>query len=160
MGSCNRIILRIESPPVRTHKPYSGLTDACTQLVLTLPLPGDLAEPGQNVGQLSPLGLAGSVYVAGALLAMTGIASALTDIPLIAHVQSRVPDRHLAKALGVWEAGITGAVAPSLAAFAIARVGLTTGFMLSGSALIALGLGAAMLLARTDRAVPARTTAS
>jgi hypothetical protein len=114
------------------------------------------------VGQLSPLGLAGSVYVAGALLAMTGIASALTDIPLIAHVQSRVPDRHLAKALGVWEAGITGAVAvaPSLAAFAIARVGLTTGFMLSGSALIALGLATALLLARTDRAVPARTTAS
>jgi MFS family permease len=101
-----------------------------------------------------PLGLAGSVHVAGALLAMTGIASALTDIPLISHVQARVPDRHLAKALGIWEAGITGAVAiaPPIAAFLIARVGLATGFALSGAALIALGLAAALLLARVDAA--------
>jgi len=35
----------------------------------------------------------------------------LTDIPLIALVQQRIPDRHLAKALGLREAGIAGAIA-------------------------------------------------
>ena len=43
-----------------------------------------------------PLGLATSPLLAGALLAVTGFASALTDIPLIALVQQRIPDRHLA----------------------------------------------------------------
>src|SRR5262249_56601844 len=58
-----------------------------------------------------PLGLATSPLLAAALLAITGFASALTDIPLIALVQQRIPDRHLAKALGLWEAGIAGAIA-------------------------------------------------
>ena len=52
-----------------------------------------------------PLGLAASPLLAAGLLAVTGFASALTDIPLIALVQQRIPDRHLAKALGLWEGG-------------------------------------------------------
>src|SRR5215472_721846 len=50
------------------------------------------------------LPLATSPLLAAGLLAVTGLASALTDIPLIALVQQRIPDRHLAKALGLWEA--------------------------------------------------------
>jgi MFS family permease len=79
------------------------------------------------------------------------LASALTDIPLIALVQQRIPDRHLAKALGLWEAGIAGAVAfaPVIAATTIDHLGVTTGFMLSGAALILIGTAAALLLTRT-----------
>jgi hypothetical protein len=58
-----------------------------------------------------PLGLAASPLLAAGLLAVTGFASALTDIPLTALVQQRIPDRHLAKALGLWEAGIAAAIA-------------------------------------------------
>jgi MFS family permease len=97
-----------------------------------------------------PLGLAATPLLAAALLAITGLASALTDIPLIALVQQRIPDRHLAKALGLWEAGIAGAVAlaPVIAAITIDHLGVTTGFVLSGAALILIGTAAALLLAR------------
>ena len=93
-----------------------------------------------------PLGLATSP-----LLAVTGFASALTDIPLIALVQQRIPDRHLAKALGLWEAGIAGAIAiaPIIATTIIDTVGVSTGFILSGAALIVIGTAAALALNRT-----------
>ena len=58
-----------------------------------------------------PLGLAASPVLAAGLLAVTGFASALTDIPLIAFVQQRIPDRERAETLGPWEAGIAGAIA-------------------------------------------------
>jgi MFS family permease len=98
-----------------------------------------------------PLGLAASPVVAAGLLAVTGFASALTDIPLIALVQQRIPDRHLAKALGLWEAGIAGAIAiaPVIATIIIENVGVSAGFMLSGTALIVIGATAALALNRT-----------
>ena len=98
-----------------------------------------------------PLGLAASAALAAGLLAVTGFASALTDIPLIALVQQRIPDRHLAKALGLWEAGIAGAVAiaPVIATAIIDNVGVSAGFMLSGIALIVIGAGAALVLRRS-----------
>ena len=102
-----------------------------------------------------PLGLAAGPLLAAGLLAVTGFASALTDIPLIALVQQRIPDRHLAKALGLWEAGIAGAVAiaPAIATAIIDGVGVSTGFMLSGVTLIVIGGAAALLLSRIrDRA--------
>src|SRR5919204_80524 len=104
-----------------------------------------------------PLGLAETPVVAGVLLGMTGFASALTDIPLIALVQQRIPDRHLAKALGLWEAGVAGALAlsPFVAAVTIEQVGVRSAFMLSGAALIALGATAAITLTRVS-AGPAR----
>lgn len=100
-----------------------------------------------------PLGLIASPLLAAGLLAVTGFASALTDIPLIALVQERIPDRHLAKALGLWEAGIAGAVAlaPVIATAIIDTVGVSTGFMLSGAALIIIGGTAALILHRTRR---------
>jgi MFS family permease len=99
-----------------------------------------------------PLGLAETPIMAAALLAMTGFASALTDIPLIALVQRRIPDRHLAKALGLWEAGIAGAlaIAPFVAAAIIEPVGVRVGFMLSGATLIALAAIAAITLTRVS----------
>jgi len=98
-----------------------------------------------------PLGLATSSVLAVGLLAVTGFASALTDIPLIALVQQKIPDRHLAKALGLWEAGIAGAIAiaPVIATTIIDTFGVSTGFMLSGAALIVIGLVAALALNRT-----------
>jgi MFS family permease len=98
-----------------------------------------------------PLGLAASPLLAAGLLAVTGLASALTDIPLIALIQQRIPDRHLAKALGIWEAGIAGAIAiaPVIATTIIDSVGVSTGFMLSGAALIVIGTTAALALNRT-----------
>src|SRR5215831_3043611 len=98
-----------------------------------------------------PLGLATGPLLAAALLAVTGFASALTDIPLIALVQQRIPDRHLAKALGLWEAGIAGAIAiaPLIATTVIDSVGVSTGFLLSGAALIVIGVVAALALNRT-----------
>src|SRR6516165_6123040 len=97
-----------------------------------------------------PLGLAASPVLAAGLLAVTGFASALTDIPLTALVQQRIPDRHLAKALGLWEAGIAAAIAiaPVIAAAIIDSVGVSTGFMLSGAALIVIGAAAALALNR------------
>ena len=102
-----------------------------------------------------PLGIATAPAAAAVMLAVTGLASALTDIPLIALVQARVPDRHLAKALGLWEAGVAGALAvsPLLAALTIRHAGVRTGFMLSGAALIALGIAAALALSRLAPAV-------
>src|SRR5262252_1963049 len=97
-----------------------------------------------------PLGLATGPLLAAALLAVTGFASALTDIPLIALVQQRIADRHLAKALGLWEAGIAGAIAiaPIIATTIIDNLGLSTGFLLSGAALIVIGVAAALALNR------------
>jgi hypothetical protein len=65
-------------------------------------------------------------------------------------VQQRIPDRHLAKVLGLWEAGVAGAVAvaPVLAATTIDAFGVRTGFMLSGVALIFIGTSAALALRR------------
>jgi hypothetical protein len=107
-----------------------------------------------------PLGLAGTPLVAAVLLAMTGLASALTDIPLIALVQQRIPARHLAKALGLWEAGIAGALAvsPFVAAATIAQVGVRDAFMLSGAALIALAATGAVTLARVGASAATRTS--
>jgi MFS family permease len=98
-----------------------------------------------------PLGLATNALLAAGLLAVTGFASALTDIPLIALIQQRIPDRHLAKALGLWEAGIAGAIAiaPVIATTLIDNVGVSTGFMLSGAALIVIGTTAALALNHT-----------
>src|SRR5215468_1441509 len=98
-----------------------------------------------------PLGLAAGPLLAAGLLAVTGFASALTDIPLIALVQQRIPDRHLAKALGLWEAGIAGAIAiaPVIATAIIDSVGVSPAFMLSGAALIVIGAAAALALNRT-----------
>ena len=95
-----------------------------------------------------PLGLVTSALPAAALLAVTGFASALTDIPLIALVQQRIADRHLAKAFGVWEAGVAGAVAtsPMIAAAVIGQFGVRTGFMLSGAVLVTIGTTATFLL--------------
>lgn len=104
-----------------------------------------------------PLGLAETPIVAAVLLAMTGFASALTDIPLIALVHERIPDRHLAKALGLWEAGIAGAlaVAPFVAAATIEHVGVRRAFMLSGAALIGIAAIAAIAITRAT-ATPIR----
>jgi len=98
-----------------------------------------------------PLGLAASPLLAGGLLAVTGFTSALTDIPLIALVQQRIPDRHLAKALGLWEAGAAGAIAiaPIIATTIIDKAGVSTGFLVSGAALIVIGSTAALALNRT-----------
>jgi MFS family permease len=106
-----------------------------------------------------PLGLAGTPVVAAALLAITGFASALTDIPLIALVQQRIPDRHLAKALGLWEAGIAGAlsISPFITAGTIGLVGVRDAFMVSGIALIAIATGAAVLITRLRASRPLLT---
>lgn len=105
-----------------------------------------------------PLGLATSPVMAAALLALTGLASALTDIPLIALVQQRIPDSHLAKALGLWEAGIAGALAvsPFIASTTISLVGVRAAFMLSGAALVTLALVASTILATTTAKRPDR----
>jgi MFS family permease len=99
-----------------------------------------------------PLGLAESPTFAALLLAITGVASALTDIPLISLVQQRIPARHLAKALGLWEAGIAGALAvtPFVAAGTIAVLGVSVAFMLSGASLIALAALAGFTLTRVS----------
>ncbi|MEW2048984.1 MFS transporter [Streptomyces sp. NPDC005476] len=105
-----------------------------------------------------PLGLATSPVMAAALLALTGLASALTDIPLIALVQQRIPDSHLAKALGLWEAGIAGALAvsPFIASTTLSLVGVRAAFMLSGAALVTLALAASTILAATTAKRPNR----
>jgi MFS family permease len=97
-----------------------------------------------------PLGFITALPGAAALLGLTGVASALTDIPLIALVQSKVPDRHLAKVLGLWEAGIIGAIAlaPLPASFLLAHLGLAGGFGFSGSMLLILGSVSALLVVR------------
>jgi MFS family permease len=107
------------------------------------------------------LGLTSTPLEAGALLVVTGFASALTDIPLVALVQQRIPDRHLAKVFGLWEGGIAGsiALAPVIAAFLIEHVGVRTGFMLSGISLIALSAAAALTLLRAGALRPAQRPA-
>jgi MFS family permease len=96
----------------------------------------------------SPLGLVSALPEAAGLLTVTGLCSAFTDIPLIALVQERIPDRHRAKVLGLWETGLAGslAVSPLVAAFVLDHLGLAAGFAMSGAAMFALGLGAAALL--------------
>ena len=97
-----------------------------------------------------PLGLVTSLAAAAALLAATGFASAITDIPVIALVQQRIPDRHLAKALGLWEAGIGAglALAPPVAGFILQHAGVEWGFAISGMLLISIGMTAASALHR------------
>jgi hypothetical protein len=108
-----------------------------------------LAHRGQQ-------GVNGLVHGHGVLLGRKQ--QALTDITLIARVQQRIPDRHLAKALGLLEAGIAGAVAlaPVIATTIIDAVGVSAGFMLSGASLIVIGAAAALMLKPTKRraAVP------
>ncbi|MGX9885512.1 MFS transporter [Streptomyces sp. NPDC002276] len=104
----------------------------------------------------APLGAVTSTTVAAVLLAATGMASALTDIPLIALVQQRVPAHHLAKALGLWEAGVAGALAvsPLVASTAITLAGAKDAFLLSGAALVMLAVTAALVLARVSPGRP------
>lgn len=95
-----------------------------------------------------PLGLATSPVVAAALLTLTG--RLRTDRhPADRPRTAAHPDTHLAKALGLWEAGIAGAltVSPVIASTTIAALGVQTAFMLSGAALIALAAVAATVLA-------------
>ncbi len=98
----------------------------------------------------APLGFTHTFALMAALLAVTGMASALTDIPLVSLVQRRVPARHLAKTLGLWESGIALAVSTSslLAALVVDTLGPGRAFIGSGSALMALGLMAAVRLSR------------
>ncbi|MGW7823581.1 MFS transporter [Streptomyces puniciscabiei] len=98
----------------------------------------------------APLGTVTSGSVAAVLVVATGLASALTDIPLVALVQQRVPNHHLAKALGLWEAGVAGALAvsPFVASSAIKRAGIQDAFLLSGAALVVLATAATLALAR------------
>jgi MFS family permease len=95
-----------------------------------------------------PLGFVTALPEAAALLGLTGMLSALTDIPLIALVQSQISQRHLAKVLGLWEAGIIGvmSVSPLLASFLLTHIGLQGGFVLSGTTLMVLGSASALLV--------------
>ncbi|MFF7379076.1 MFS transporter [Streptomyces massasporeus] len=97
----------------------------------------------------APLGTVTSHAVAALLLTATGLASALTDIPLIALVQQRIPSHHLAKALGLWEAGVAGALAisPFVASTAITLAGVENAFLLSGAAVVVLTVIATLALA-------------
>ncbi|MER6423846.1 MFS transporter [Streptomyces sp. NPDC001137] len=97
----------------------------------------------------APLGMVTSHAVAAVLLTATGLVSALTDIPLIALVQQRIPSHHLAKALGLWEAGVAGALAisPLVASTAVTHAGVENAFLLSGAAVVALAIIATLALA-------------
>jgi hypothetical protein len=90
-------------------------------------------------------------------MAGTGLASAATDIPLIALLQARIPAGHLGKAMALWYTGIAAAVtiSPPLAAVAIRVWGLTASFALSGAGLAALS---ALSLLRLTRRRPAAVT--
>jgi MFS family permease len=90
------------------------------------------------------------LVIATFVLALAAASGFLT-VGVIALVQQRIPDRHLAKALGPWEAGIAGAIAiaPVIAITIIDNAGVSTGFMLSGAALIVIGMAAALALKRT-----------
>ncbi|MGH3302045.1 MAG: MFS transporter, partial [Streptosporangiaceae bacterium] len=91
------------------------------------------------------------------LMAGTGLASAATDIPVIALLQTRIPGQHLGKAIALWYTGIAAAttISPPLAALAIHAWGLTTSFAMSGTALIALS---GLSLSRLTRRHPAAAT--
>jgi hypothetical protein len=105
-------------------------------------------------------GLGGQAGELGLLLGIAGVAEVFGALAL---ARLRLPLRNLAliavlawALLGVfrfplWEAGIAGAVAlaPVIAATTIDHLGVTTGFMLSGAALILIGTAAALLLTRT-----------
>ncbi len=90
------------------------------------------------------------------LMAGTGLASAATDIPLIALLQARIPEQHLGKAMALWYTGIATAttISPPLAALAIHAWGLTASFALSGAALAALSGLALLRLTRHPAAPP------
>jgi len=104
----------------------------------------------------APLGTVTSHAVAAVLLTATGLASALTDIPLIALVQQRIPSHHLAKALGLWEAGVAGALAisPFVASTAITLAGVENAFLLSGAAVVVLAVTATLTLASVGARQP------
>ena len=70
--------------------------------------------------------------------------------------------RTRAEALGLWEAGIAGAIAiaPVIATAIIDTVGVSAGFMLSGAALIVIGAVAALALTRTRGRASSRTSTS
>jgi|SRR5450755_172475 MFS family permease len=133
----------------------AGLAEVAGALILTrlplrnLALSAVVAWALLGVFRL-PLGFVTILPGAAALLVFTGMLSALTDIPLIALVQSQIPHHHLAKVLGLWEAGIIGAmsVAPLLASFILTHIGLQGGFALSGTALVVLGSISALLIVR------------
>jgi MFS family permease len=133
----------------------AGLAEVAGALILTrlplrnLALSAVLAWAALGVFRL-PLGLVTVLPGAAALLGLTGMLSALTDIPLIALVQSQISHRHLAKVLGLWEAGIIGAmsVSPLLASFILTHLGLQGGFVLSGTTLMVLGSASALLVVR------------
>jgi MFS family permease len=109
-----------------------------------------------------PLGFITFLPGATVLLGLTGMLSALTDISLIALVQSQISHRHLAKVLGLWEAGVIGAVSisPLLASFILTHIGLQGGFALSGSMLMVLGTASALLVARIQAKQRQKRTAS
>ncbi len=111
------------------------------------------------------LGGTGHLAAGLPLMAGTGLASAATDIPVMALLQTRIPGRHLGKAMAMWYTGIAAAttISPPLAALAIRAWGLTVSFALSGSALAVLsGLSLFQLTRRqpaaasplTGKAVP------
>lgn len=103
------------------------------------------------------LGSAGQLAAGLPLMAGTGLASAATDIPLIALLQTALPGRHLGKAMALWYTGIAAAttISAPLAALAIHAWGLTASFALSGAALIALSGLSLLRLARRHLAAAA-----
>jgi len=133
----------------------AGLAEVAGSLILTrlplrnLALSAVLAWIALGLFRL-PLGFVTVLPAAAVLLGLTGMLSALTDIPLIALVQSQISHRHLAKILGLWEAGVMGAlsVSPLLASFILTHLGLQGGFVLSGTMLMVLGSVSALLLVR------------
>jgi MFS family permease len=103
------------------------------------------------------LGATSSLAAGLPLMAGTGLASAATDIPLIALLQAQIPARHLGKAMALWYTGIAAAttVSPPLAALAIRNWGLTASFALSGGALAVLsGLSLVRLARRRGAGLP------
>jgi len=145
----------------------AGLAEVAGALILTRVVPRRLAATAilawAVIGLFrAPLGAAGSLLLALPLLAATGMCSAVTDVSLITVVQRRVPGHHLAKTLGLWEAGISGGMALSapLAATVITLAGLTAGFALCGAALIAVALTSAWLLHRLRPEQRSATTGS
>ncbi len=145
----------------------SGLAEAAGALILVrLPLrnfalSAVLAWAILGVFRL-PLGFITALPEATVLLGLTGMLSALTDISLIALVQSQISHRHLAKVLGLWEAGVIGAVSvsPLLASFILTHIGLQGGFAFSGTALMVLGTASALLVARIQAKQRLQSTGS
>jgi len=133
---------------------------ALSQIRLRRLAPTAVAAWGVLGGFRLFLGAARSLAAGLPLMAGTGLASAATDLPVIALLQARIPARHLGKAIALWQAGVAAAVtlSPLLAALVIGAAGLTAGFAVSGAALVALsGLS---LLALTRRRATANRSAS